>query len=292
MLKTKFEHSVSLLTWGYNEEDLVEEFLDRAIALMETAVEDFEIVFVDDGSTDRTSEIVQAYAKKEQRLRVISNEKNLNMGASCRLAIAAAKKEYLFWQMVDWFYDLKNLRIFLELLKHFDVVQGVRPTPERLLSHIPLIKSIYRVKTRSDNIKKAIVSLGNYYLLRILYGIDFHDFQNVTIYPTRRVQSLEIVGRSSFFNPELLFKTYREGARFIEVPIKSIPRQAGEAKGSKLSSVLTAVVDIILNFLKWGWRLNIENRKRRTRQIFRIREPHLLEEEVIRLSAPLFKEFR
>src|SRR5262245_9711234 len=91
----KFHRSVSLLAWGYNEEALVERFLDRAIDLLDRTVEDWEVVFVDDGSTDRTSVIIDDYANREPRLRVVHNECNLNVGRSARRAIAHATKDYM-----------------------------------------------------------------------------------------------------------------------------------------------------------------------------------------------------
>ncbi len=257
-LTDKFERPVSMLAWGYNEEELVEGFLDRALALLERTATDYELVFVDDGSTDRTGEILADYARREPRLRVITHATNLNVGLACRTAVAAAQKEYLFWQTVDWSYDLTYLRIFLELLKHFDVVQGIRPAPERLLSHIPVIRSIYRIKSRSDTFGKAVVSLSNYYLLRLLYGVKFHDFQNITFYPTALAQSLPLVGKSSFVNPELLLKAHARGARFLEVPIHFIPRQQGEAKGTKPRTIIRSVRDVFGNWLAWGLKLRLQ----------------------------------
>jgi hypothetical protein len=67
----KFDRGVSLGAWAYNEELLVESFLTRAIDLLDRTVYDWEIVFVDDGSTDRTPEILQNFARLEPRLRVI-----------------------------------------------------------------------------------------------------------------------------------------------------------------------------------------------------------------------------
>lgn len=75
----RFDRSVSLLTWGYNEEALVAGFLDRAIDLLERTVEDWEIVFVNDGSSDGTGTIADEYAHREPRLRVLHNERNLNV---------------------------------------------------------------------------------------------------------------------------------------------------------------------------------------------------------------------
>ena len=292
-LTEKFNRSVSMLAWGYNEEELVEDFLDRAFALLEDTINDYELVFVNDASTDRTGQILANYAQKEPRLRVITHETNLNVGFACRTAIAGAQKEFLFWETVDWSYDLTYLRIYLELLRYFDVVQGIRPAPERLLSHIPVIRSIYRVKSRSDTLRKAVISLSNYYLLRLLYGVDFHDFQNVTFYPTALAQSLTLMGTSSFVNPELLIKAHAQGARFLEVPIRFIPRQKGEAKGTKLRTVVRSVRDVLGSWLKWGLRLRLERRRlRRPDQISRVSQPVYLDEEVLNIIVPLFKCYR
>ena len=248
----KFEGSVSLLSWAYNEEVLIASFLERAVSLMEANIRDWEIVIVNDGSTDRTPEIIARYADREPRIRLINHDKNLNVGWACRTAVANAEKKYLFWETVDWSYDLKNIRIFLELLKHFNVVQGIRPTPIRLLSYIPVIRSIYRVKTRSDNVKSALVSLTNYYHLRLLYGVPFHDFQNVTFYPTKLAQSIDLTATSAFVNPELLIKSFHKGATFIEVPIRFIKRSAGQAKGIKPRALWNAFKDVWLNWFRWG----------------------------------------
>jgi glycosyltransferase involved in cell wall biosynthesis len=157
----KFEHSVSLLAWGYNEEQSIQAFLLRALRMMEAAVTDFEIVFIDDGSSDRTGELADAIAAADPRVRVLHNERNRNVCYSCRRAIVAASKEYLFWQTVDWGYDLHNLRVYLELLKYYDVVQGVRQSISGRSSWLGLIRGINR---RSDNLRKAVVSIANYLL--------------------------------------------------------------------------------------------------------------------------------
>lgn len=288
----RFDRSVSMLAWAYNEEALVGEFLEKAMAALEEAASDYELILVDDGSIDRTNEIARAHARLNPRVRLITNERNMNIGFSFKRALAAAQKEFVFWQTVDWSYDLTELRLFLELLKYFDVVTGVRPVPIRLLSYLPVIRSVYRVRTRSDNFRKAIVSLANYYLLRILYKMDFHDFQNIQFYPTAALQSLSLDGESSFLAPEMMAKMLARGCRFLEVPIPFISRTAGEAKGTRLRSILRSVHDILTHWFRWGWRFRLSRKRDPRRQIWRVSEPFLLEEEVLRLSIPLFKYFR
>jgi glycosyltransferase involved in cell wall biosynthesis len=287
----KFDGTVTLGAWGYNEELLVANFLTRAIDLLDRSVHDWEIVFVDDGSTDRTPEILQEFAQREPRLKVVRHPRNLNVGFAFRTALAAASKEYFFSQTVDWSYDLGKLRIFLELLRHFDVVQGIRPVPIRLLSYIPVVRSIYRVRRRSDTFYKAIISLGNYYLLRILFGARFHDFQNISFYPTTLIREIEMKGRTSFANPELLLKSYYRGSRVIEVPIRFIKRSEGDAKGSKLKAVIRSFIDTMRNFISWGLPARLARRRVPMQEIFRVAEPFRLQQLVLRLILPLFEDF-
>jgi glycosyltransferase involved in cell wall biosynthesis len=286
----KFVPGVAMLAWAYNEEALIESFLQRAVALLEQTTTDWEIVLVDDCSTDRTNEIATAFAEQEPRVRVVRHDRNLNVGIANRTAIAHASKEFLFWQTVDWSYDISKLRIFLELLLHFDAVQGIRPVPIRLLSYIPVLRSIYRVRRRSDTLYKSIISLGNYYVLTSLFGVRFHDFQNVTFYRTRSVQALPLVARTSFINPELLLKSYYSGARFIEVPIRFISRQKGIAKGTRLRPVIRSILDTAHNWVTWGLRSRF--RGVRKQRIWRVSEPFRLEQDVLRLVLPLFDDFK
>jgi glycosyltransferase involved in cell wall biosynthesis len=288
----KFDRSVSLGAWGYNEELLVESFLTRAIDLLDRTVHDWEIVFVDDGSTDSTPEILREFTPREPRLRVVRHPRNLNVGMAFRTALATASKEYFFSQTVDWSYDVSKLRVFLELLKHFEVVQGIRPVPIRLLSYIPVIRSIYRIQRRSDTLYKAVISLANYYILRILFGAGFHDFQNITFYPIRMVRHIELVGRTSFANPELLLKSYYRGATFIEVPIRFIKRDMGVAKGTKIRTVIRSLADTARNWIAWGVHYRLKRQHQPASRIYRVAEPFRLGQPVLRLILPLFEDFK
>jgi glycosyltransferase involved in cell wall biosynthesis len=253
----RFQRSVSLITWGHNEEDSIDSFFDNAVALMEGAVQSFEIIFVDDASTDRTAELAKARAARDGRIRFLQNERNMDVGMNARRAISSVGSDYFFWQTVDWSYDLGQLRLFLELLKHYDVVQCVRPVAHWPAKGFSLLELFRSYRSRSDTATKAIVSMGNYLLIRCLYGVRFHDYQNVTIYPTKLVHALQIRGRSAFVNPELLLKAWAGKHTFIEVPIRFIARTVGTAKGTRVKAVLSAVRDVFVNWLRWGWRIRL-----------------------------------
>ena len=254
----KFDKGVSLLCWAYNEELLINEYLDRASRLMDFVCDDYEIILIDDGSTDRTYEIARAFKEKNPRLKIFRNEKNLNVGISCRRAIKNATKEFLFWQTVDWGYDISNLRAYLEYLKKYDIVQGTRikqvKVKIRFMAPIVSALRLFGIKhltRRSDTISKAIISVINYTLIRLLFRVPISDFQNVTFYPTKWIQSINFESRSSFVNPEGLLKSYWNGMTIKEVRIDFIPRAKGKGKGTTLNLIINSVKDICKLWFKW-----------------------------------------
>lgn len=254
----KFDRSVSLLCWAYNEEDSIIEFLEKATQLMDACVEDYEIVLIDDGSTDRTYELSENFRKKNPKLKIFQNERNLNVGISSRRAIQRASKEFLFWQTIDWCYDISNLREYLEYLKTYDIVQGVRREPVevklRLLKPFAGLLKLFGMKhltRRSDTVQKAIVSVINFLLIRFLFRAPLSDFQNVTFYPSRWIQSVKYEAKSSFANPEGLIKSYWNGMTIKEVPISFIARSEGTAKGTRLKAITRSVRDILSLWFRW-----------------------------------------
>lgn len=254
----KFEHGVSMLAWAYNEEKTVEAFLTKAITLLEATVEDFEIVLVDDGSIDRTYEIARRFQEQNPRLKIIRNLENLNVGKTIPKAIKNASKEFLFWQTVDWCYDISDLRKNLEYLKTYDIVQGVRRNPvavkSRFVRPLAAVLRLFGAKhltKRSDTIFKAVVSVINYTLIRLLFSVPCSDFQNVSFYRTSWIQSISFESNSAFTNPEALIKSYWTGKTVIEVPISFIPRKEGKAKGTRVKAIFNAVRDVFSLWIKW-----------------------------------------
>jgi glycosyltransferase involved in cell wall biosynthesis len=281
-----------MIAWGYNEQLLIEGFLRRALSLLEHTCREYELVFIDDCSTDRTGEIAEAVARDAPRLRIIRNERNLGMGGAANVAVHAAQNEHVFWQTVDWAYDLSELRCFLELTKRFDLVIGTRPVIWRPFGHIPLLSRIVGIRARADTVLHGAVSLTNYYVLRLLFGVRIHDFQNVQIYPRRFIEQLQIKASSSFIAPEMLYKCYLLGATFMEVPVRFIPRSVGKSRGIRPRSILRSLRDIACGWLEFGPSVRRAVRASTETRIFRLTQPTRLSEDDIRLMAGLFRYYR
>lgn len=236
-----YRPSVSMLGWGLNEQDNVRSYVERAETLLRSISDDFELILIDDGSSDRTWEIMSELQRSRPWLRPLRNDGNKGVGYSYRRAIKAATKEYFFAQTVDWAYDIDRLAASLHLLREFDVLQGVRPPMSfrRALS------------SRSDSAVKAVVSIVNYRLIRTLFRLPLSDYQNVTVTPTRLVQPLDLEANSSFANPEVLLNVWWQGASFKEVPVPFRRRTRGVAKGTRPRALVASVRDIASCWFRW-----------------------------------------
>jgi glycosyltransferase involved in cell wall biosynthesis len=232
---------LSMLGWALNEEENIVEYVERAHRLLSELTDDYELIVIDDGSTDRTWEIAEEMQKTRPWLRLHRNERNRGSGYNTKRAIALAEKDYLFWQTVDWAYDIRALTASLGLLARYQVLQGVRLTP---ISTGILAK-------RSDHVGKAVVSMVNYLLIRLLFRLPLRDYQNVTVYPRRLIQSVVLETESSFTNPECLLKVWWKGATIKEVPTAFIKREKGTAKGTRPRAILAAIRDIVSWWIRW-----------------------------------------
>ena len=201
-----------------------------------------EILVVDDGSSDRTWEIATTYAKTRAWLKPYRNERNRGSGYNTKRAISLATKDYVFWQTVDWAYDIRHLAKSLADLNTVDVLQGVR---------VDTTSAKGMVQQRSDTAYKGLVSVVNYRLVRTLFQLPLGDYQNVTVYPRPLIQSMNLETESAFTNPECLLKTWWRGATFKEVPVPFVKRQRGRGTGTRPKAIAAAIADIIYWWLQW-----------------------------------------
>ena len=233
---------LSMLGWALNEEESVGGYIDRAGAFLGSLTDDFELILIDDGSTDRTWEIAVDFQRTRPWLKPFKNERNRGSGFNTKRAIALATKDYVFWQTVDWAYDIRHLARALSDLQSVDVLQGVR---------IDTTSARGMVGERSDNPYKGLVSVVNYQLIRVLFRLPLGDYQNVTVYPRRLIQSVTLETESAFTNPECLLKTWWRGAVFKQVPVPFVKRQQGRGTGTRPGAILAAIKDILYWWLQW-----------------------------------------
>ena len=238
--------SISLIVYGYNEIENVDYFFKKAIRFCKKISKKFEIVYLDDDSSDGTLEKVESY-KKEINLRIFKNETNRGVGFNFSKILNLAKNEIIIHQTMDWAYDIDSFIPFIVHLKKnkCDVLHGYR-------------KNLF--KNRSDNFYRNFVSSVNQTLIRILYGNFSRDFQNVYVIKKKCLKNIRLSSNSSFVNPELLINLIEKGYKIFEVEVNFFKRKYGEAKGAKIISILRSVKDIFIFWTHRGIKFRLMNK--------------------------------
>ncbi len=227
------KYSLSLWAWALNEENLVEIFVQTSTRHLEAVTDDYEIILVDDGSTDRTWPIMEQLTKKYPRLKIARHDRNRRPGFCMHTCLPLTTKEIVYWNTVDFFFDSSKLAEWLAELDTCDMIQGVRTdlkanTPYRKLTH-----------------------LVNYWMIRILFRINLNEFQNVKFCRADFLKKIGFESASTFTNPECAIKAFWAGKTIKEKSMEFLPRKAGKAKGAIPVGLLESFRDIYLYWFKW-----------------------------------------
>jgi glycosyltransferase involved in cell wall biosynthesis len=226
-------YSLSMVVPAYNEEELLEEFVAKSVRDMSAVTDDFEIVLVNDGSTDRTLEIAQRLAREVPQLKIVDLKRNLGNGANVMVGFRHATKEVVFNNTVDAFFNTEDLPWILPYLDRYDSVSG------------------YRSDLSANSLYGKILTLGNLTLIRLLFPLKLKAYQTVQFHRRTLFEDIQIEARSSFVSPELLIKAHATGRTIGEVQVVFHPRTKGTAKGGGLKHVVRSFRDIFYFWFRW-----------------------------------------
>jgi len=200
----------SIVVPFHNEEENVTTLYDRLKAVMETVGETFELVFVDDGSRDRTYRLLEEIAAVDSRVLVIKLRRNFGQTSALAAGFDHAQGDYILAMDGDLQHDPDEVPNFLAKLEEgYDVVSGWRAQ-------------------RADNVLlRRIPSRAANWLMAVLSGVDIHDF-GTTFKAYRRevIQNIPLYGEMHRFIPALA-SWY--GASICELPISNPARTAGKS---------------------------------------------------------------
>jgi len=226
--------SLSVVIPMYNEEAYVERSVAAARAALEEMGADWEIVIVDDASTDGTGARADRLAAADPRVRAFHNPVNRRLGGTLRAGYAAATKDLIFYTDADLPVDFGELPRAVRLLEYqqADLLAG------------------YRFDRTSEGLHRALYTIGYHVVIRLLFGLRIRDV-NFAFKLFRRslLQRIELKSEGSFIDAELLLRARKAGAVMIQLGVDYFPRTRGP---SKLSSL--GVIAAILREMAGQWR--------------------------------------
>lgn len=221
---------------AHNEEENLEGLVAEALATLPALAEQFEIVIVDDGSSDATPRIADDLARAHPAVRAVHHPRNLGYGAALRTGFASSAHPLIAFTDGDRQFrigDLGRLTARIAAADRPDVVVGYR-----IRRADPLVRTVYARLYRLAN--------------RIFFGLGVRDVDCACkLFRREALEGLRVESGGAFFSAELLIKLLRARRTVAEVGVPHYPRTAGSPTGAKPQVVFRAVRDF------WSLRLRL-----------------------------------
>ena len=203
---------LSIVIPAMNEEDNVQAMHDRLVAALETVVDGLEMVWIDDGSTDSTPEILQKFSEDDPRIRVLTQYGHQGYGLAIRRGFDAVRYMVVCLTDSDGQFDLRDIAKLYPFLADADMVGGIR-------------------EDREDNwVRHRVSATYNWLQARIL-GLDVKDV-NCALKLFRRsfLYMIDLSSEGFLIDAEIYARADRAGLRWAQVGVKHLPRVYGESK--------------------------------------------------------------
>ena len=186
----------------WNEEDYVERAIAAATAICTQMVDDgvigdYELIIVDDKSTDRTPEIADALADKDAHVRVVHHPVNRKLGGSIKTGFETAKGDLVLYSDADLPFDFEEVPRAIRLLRLYDAD----------------LVSAYRFDRTGEGYTRAIYTFFYNLLIRTMFGVKARDINFAFKLLRRRVlDNIELRSEGSFIDAELIIRALRSGS--------------------------------------------------------------------------------
>jgi len=226
-------YSLSVILPAYNEEAIIERTLTGTLATLNNWTNNFELIVVNDGSKDRTRQIIEQVALRDERLRLINHNANQGYGAALVSGFHAVTKDLAFFMDSDGQFDIVDLERCVPLIEQYDAVLGYRDP-------------------RHDSRMRKLNAWGWKQLVRLTLGIQVRDLDCAfKLYHADFLRTLELETRGAMINAEMIYTFCRRGYRYTEVGVRHLPRAGGQATGAKPMVILRALRELCLFAYKW-----------------------------------------
>jgi glycosyltransferase involved in cell wall biosynthesis len=226
-------NSISAFFPAYNDAESIGQLVSGVHEVLDRLTPDFEIIVVNDGSTDSTAQRLIELQERFPRLRVVTHETNRGYGGALRSGFAAASKDLIFYTDGDGQYDVGELPALLaEMGEGVDVVNGFK-------------------KNRADGIHRKLLGKAYGTMVRSLFRLPVRDVDcDFRLIRRERMQEFDLQIDSGAICVELVKKLSATGSIFAEVAVNHYPRIAGRSQFLRFGRVVRTFKDLARLWVK------------------------------------------
>jgi glycosyltransferase involved in cell wall biosynthesis len=219
----------------WNEEAYIERTLGLAKEVCEELlsggdISDYELIVVDDASTDHTGKIADEMSAADPRVKVVHHPVNRKLGGSIKTGFAAATGDLVLYTDADLPFDMVELHKAIRLLRVYEAD----------------IVSAYRFDRVGEGPSRAIYTFFYNVLIRRLFGVRMRDINFAFKLCRRRVfEHISLVSEGSFIDAELIIRARKLGFHVIQFGVDYFPRTRGDSTLSSLSVIRRIVAEMV-----------------------------------------------
>jgi len=229
--------SVTVFFPCYNDAGTIPTMIVRALQTLPQVSDDYEIVVINDGSTDDSGRVLDEIARHYPCVRVLHRSEPSGYGGVLRAGFAAARKDWIFYTDGDAQYDARELALLAEAVTDdVDMVNG------------------YKIK-RHDPFHRVVIGLAYQYFVRFVFNLVIRDVDCDFRLMRRGIfDHLTLESTTGTITFELVKKIQDAGYRIVEVPVRHWYRQYGISQFFNFPRVARTLVAL----LGWWWRLVVK----------------------------------
>ncbi|MSO45190.1 MAG: glycosyltransferase family 2 protein [Acidobacteria bacterium] len=226
-------HSLSMFFPAYNDEGTIASLVIRAVQVASRLTPDFEVIVVNDGSSDATAEIADELSRTYPQVRVINHAKNRGYGGALRSGFAAATKDLIAYTDGDAQYDPTELDVLWHrLTPDADMVNG------------------YKI-SRSDPLHRIVIGRIYHHVVKRLFRLRVRDVDCDFRLMRREIfERVHLEGDTGVICLEMMRKIQDAGFRIVEVPVHHYHRAHGRSQFFNFRRVFWTGVDVMKLWFK------------------------------------------
>jgi glycosyltransferase involved in cell wall biosynthesis len=219
--------SLTIAIPAFNEDLTLEEVIRVALTVGKKSAKRFELLLVNDGSTDTTGAIMDRYAMRHTEITVFHHTANLGFTGAIQSCYEQSRFGWVFLAPADGQIHVQDLSLFIQKTKHADVIVGYR-------------------KSRPESLIRKINSLFFHTLYRTLFGMTLREISTAILWKKKILDQITITSdpRSAMIQAEMLYKAKKIGAVFSQVAVPYYVRKAGVAHGTDPMMILQTLKEM------------------------------------------------